>query len=86
MNIAEKNEGAAERDNDLGGGCVADVDPDEVRDGEVEAVTFSLTSGDTHIHHLFTKNLLNTFCFAACCLFMTFEDMWPNFTATDHCV
>ena len=58
MNIAEKNEGAAERDNDLGGGCVADVDPDE----EVEAVTFSLTSGDTHIHHLFTKNLLNTLC------------------------
>ena len=61
MHIAEEDEDAAEGDNDLGGGSVTDVDPDEVSDEE-EAVTVTLTSGDTHIHHLFTKNLLNTLC------------------------
>ena len=59
MHIAEEDEGAAERDNDLGGGRVADVDPDEVRDEE--AVTVTLTSRDTHIHHPI-KNLLKTLC------------------------
>ena len=54
MHITEEDEGAAERDNDLGGGGVADVDPDEVRDEE--AVTVTLTSGDTHVHHSI-KNL-----------------------------
>ena len=62
MHIAEEDEDAAERDNDLGGGCVADVDPDELSDEEVEAVTVTLPSGDTHIQHLFTKNLLTTLC------------------------
>ena len=38
------------------------VDHDEVSDEEEEAVTVTITSGDTHIHHLFTKNLLNTLC------------------------
>ena len=54
MHIAEEDEGAAERDNDLGGGRVTDVDPDEVS-GEEEAVTVTLPSGDTHIHHLSQK-------------------------------
>ena len=62
MHIAEEDEDAAEGDNDLCGGRVTDVDPDEVSDEEVEAVTVTLPSGDTHIHHLFTKNLLNTLC------------------------
>ena len=62
MHIAEEDEDAAEGDNDLGGGCVTDVDPDEVSDEEEEAVTVTLPSGDTHIHHLFTKNLSNTLC------------------------
>ena len=60
MHIAEEDEDAAEGDHDLGGGRVTDVDPDEVCGEEEEAVTVTLTSGDTHIHHLFTKNLLNT--------------------------
>ena len=51
MHIAEEDEGAAEGDNDLGGGRVTDVDPDEVSGEEEEAVTVILTSGDTHIHH-----------------------------------
>ena len=62
MHIAEEDEDAAEGDNDLGGGRVTDIDPDEVSDEEEEAVTVTLTSGDTHIHHLFTKNLLTTLC------------------------
>ena len=62
MHIAEEDEDAAKGDNDLGGGRVTDVDPDEVCDEEVEAVTVTITSGDTHIHHHFTKNLLNTLC------------------------
>ena len=49
MHIAEEDKGAAERDNDLGGGRVTDVDSDEVRDEE--AVTVTLTRGDTHVHH-----------------------------------
>ena len=62
MHIAEEDEDAAEGDNDLGGGRVTDVDPDDVSGEEEEAVTVTLTSRDTHIHHLFTKNLLNTLC------------------------
>ena len=55
MHIAEEDEDAAEGDNDLGDGCVTNVDPDEGGGEEKEAVTVTLTSGDTHIHHLSQK-------------------------------
>ena len=44
MHIAEEDEDAAEGDNDLGGGCVTNVDPDEVSGEEEEAVPVTITS------------------------------------------